>query len=46
MTSHLITRWAAFLIIAITEIFTQRLGDCVQYVGERTYMRKSELDKL
>lgn len=30
MLNPLITiRWAAFLIIAITEMFTQRLGDCV-----------------
>lgn len=48
MTSHLIMIWAAFLILAVTEMFTQRLGDRVHCVEERMniYMRESELNNL
>lgn len=48
MTSHLIMIWAAFLILAVTETFTQRLGDRVHCAEERMniYMRESELNNL
>lgn len=28
-------RWAVLLILAVTEMFTKKIGDHVNYVGER-----------